>query len=146
MKMCYTWEKEMIMDLKIARRKYHTHKGGALNRGIEWLFTFDSWIKKWEESGKWEQRGHKKGQYCMSRPNDQGPYSPDNVIIKTHQENVIEAKQGKKRGPQSAEWRANNAKANAGRKATNEHRLNISNGVALWHQKRKEQQVGYDSP
>ena len=79
------------MNISAAKKKYASHKWQAKNRNIEWLFTFESWIKMWIESGKWDQRGTKRGQYCMSRPNDQGPYSPENVVIKTHSENVIEA-------------------------------------------------------
>ena len=92
MKMCYTWGKEMIMDLLMAKKRYRTQKAGAKHRNIEWLFTFETWIKIWTESGKWEQRGNKGDQYCMTRPGDIGPYSPDNVVIKTNGENASEAR------------------------------------------------------
>jgi hypothetical protein len=82
---------EIIMDIRSAKRKYASHKGQAKKRNIDWLFTFESWIHMWINSGKWEERGNKGGQYVMSRPGDDGPYSPDNVVIKTSRENVIEA-------------------------------------------------------
>ena len=84
-------DEENIMDIKIAKLRYNQQKAGAKSRGIEWLFTFETWREMWEKSGKWEQRGAGKGKYVMSRPGDKGPYSPDNVVIKTHSENVIEA-------------------------------------------------------
>ena len=79
------------MDIRLAKRKYASHKWQAKNRNIDWLFTFENWIKMWINSGKWEERGNKGHQYCMARKGDQGPYSPDNVIIKTTEENKREA-------------------------------------------------------
>jgi hypothetical protein len=60
---------------------YNQHKQSAKRRGIAWEFTYETWWKVWEDSGKWEQRGCKAGQYCMRRKDDVGPYSPDNVFI-----------------------------------------------------------------
>ena len=141
-------DEENIMDLKSARKKYASHKWQAKNRKVEWLFTFDTWIKKWEESGKWEQRGHKKGQYCMSRPNDQGPYSPENVIIKTHSENVIEAhKVGSAKKPPSQKgkkWSDSRRKNHDISKInTPERAEKIRQSIILWHQKRKAELNGY---
>ena len=79
------------MDLLQMRRRYHSHKSNATYRGIDWLFTFEAWVKVWVDSGKWEHRGNRKGQYCMARKGDQGPYSPENVVIKTTEENKREA-------------------------------------------------------
>lgn len=70
---------------------YVTQRGNAKYRGIPWLFTFDSWLLVWEASGHWEDRGVKRGQYVMSRFGDVGPYSPENVEIKTASENCSEA-------------------------------------------------------
>lgn len=81
----------------IRRSKYATHKGGAVSRGIPWEFTFDTWWELWERSGKWDQRGNKHGQYCMSRYGDVGPYSPSNVFIQTRDDNIKDAHIGSKR-------------------------------------------------
>ena len=82
----------MDTRLGISRTKlndiYHIQKRHAKNRGIEWLFTYESWIKVWEDSGKFHLRGCRVGQYVMARKGpDIGPYSPDNVEIKTCSEN-----------------------------------------------------------
>lgn len=71
---------------------YQRQKDTAKQRGIEWRFTFASWWRMWEESGKWEMRGRTKGMggWEMSRPGDVGPYSPDNVVIVTHRENMAQ--------------------------------------------------------
>jgi hypothetical protein len=82
---------ENIMDLKIAKRKYNVHKGGAKSRDIPFLFTFEEWCNIWEQSGKWEQRGTKKGQYSMSRYGDKGPYAIDNVHVQLTTANTKEA-------------------------------------------------------
>ena len=67
--------------MRKVRARYTQQLCQARNRNIEWLFTFDTWWKMWDESGKWEHRGRKANQYCMARKGDIGPYSPDNVDI-----------------------------------------------------------------
>ena len=63
------------------------HKYNAECRGVEFNFTFDEWVKMWEDSGKWDERGVGPEKYCMARHNDIGPYSIDNVSIQTNKEN-----------------------------------------------------------
>jgi hypothetical protein len=88
-------------EYKRARKAYRTQKCHALKRKdrngnpIEWLFTFDEWIDLWLKSGKWHQRGYRRGQYCMARFGDVGPYAPWNVEIKLHSENVGEGRKGR---------------------------------------------------
>ena len=69
------------VDKNKPQKRYIQQKCQADHRGIGWLFTFDTWWKMWEESGKWNERGRKTGQYCMARKGDIGPYSPENVDI-----------------------------------------------------------------
>ena len=57
-------------QIKKAKAKFSTHKAGAKSRNIPFNFTFDEWLKFWINSGHWEERGNKKGQYVMSRKND----------------------------------------------------------------------------
>ena len=73
--------KELKKKIIKPQTRYIQQKCQADQRKIDWLFTFESWWKMWEESGKWEQRGRKSGQYCMARKGDIGPYSPENVDI-----------------------------------------------------------------
>ena len=70
----------------------------ARKRNVEWLFTFETWWKMWQDSGKWEQRGRKQGQYCMARKGDVGPYSVDNVDIITIIQNSIDANKDRPTG------------------------------------------------
>lgn len=70
--------------------KYIRQRANAQNRGIPWDFTFDSWWKIWQDSGKWEERGNGRFGYCMARINDEGHYCPENVVIKTLQDNTLE--------------------------------------------------------
>lgn len=81
----------MINPPKGARQKYNEHHRNARQRGILWEFSFESWWAVWAASGKWEKRGKKKGCYVMSRPGDRGPYSPTNVAIIEHADNLREA-------------------------------------------------------
>jgi len=50
---------------KTPRYKYTHHRKDARKRGIEWLFTFDTWWNMWQSSGVWDHRGNQKGQFCM---------------------------------------------------------------------------------
>jgi hypothetical protein len=69
---------------------YHWHKYSARNRNIPFLLTFDEWLKEWEDSGHLHERGCRKGQYCMARFGDQGPYAIGNVKIILHTQNIAE--------------------------------------------------------
>jgi len=131
------------------RARYCQQKCAADKRGIEWLFTFETWWKMWEESGKWELRGNKHGQYCMARFNDIGPYSPDNVEIMLATQNSTDGNKGKpgpwlgkkmseeaktamreaalKRAPQSEETRKKKSLAN--KKPWSEARRAAHNGA-----------------
>jgi hypothetical protein len=80
-------------------KKYTDHKSKAKHRGIDFTLTFEEWWNIWEKSGKWEQRGMFKGSYVMSRNNDQGPYSIDNVKIQSVGANNQEAYDCHRAGP-----------------------------------------------
>jgi hypothetical protein len=75
-------------QLKITKNKFNVHKSGAKSRNISFNFTFDEWLNFWIESGHWEERGNKKGQYVMSRKNDIGPYELGNVYIQLGEQNL----------------------------------------------------------
>jgi len=70
--------------------RFLTQKKNAKRRDIEFNLTFDQWWKVWQDSGHWEERGRNRGQYAMTRPGDTGPYSVDNVVIKTVLDNSLE--------------------------------------------------------
>jgi hypothetical protein len=85
-----------FMDLKDARVRYIRQMWNARRRGLEWHFTFESWCEMWQESGHWADRGNHTGAYYMCRKGDVGPYSPQNVEIKTASDNQKEAWQVRK--------------------------------------------------
>lgn len=84
---------------KTILKKYRDHKSKAKHRGIDFTLTFDEWWDIWQKSGKWNQRGMFKGSYVMSRNNDKGPYSVDNVKIQSVGENNQEAYDCHRQGP-----------------------------------------------
>jgi len=63
--------------LKKLRRDYCKQKSNAAKRGIEWQFTFESWVKFWGDDVHKRGTGHDR--LCMQRFHDAGPYHPDNV-------------------------------------------------------------------
>jgi len=81
--------------IKLAKKRYVQQRCVAHKRGIDWLFTFESWWQMWQDSGKWAERGRKLGQYCMARKGDIGPYSPDNVEIVTNSKNSSDGNIGR---------------------------------------------------
>jgi hypothetical protein len=109
--------------MQIERLRYHQQKAQAKGRGIEWKFTFNDWFDIWLASGKWEQRGCKRGQYVMSRYNDIGPYSKDNVFIQLCQLNVIEKQIGKQQSLETVEKRVSKLR---GREHSAETRVKMS--------------------
>ena len=83
------------IDMKKVKRAYIDQRAGARKRNIPFLLTFDQWLNWWINSGHLDQRGSKRGQYCMCRFNDTGPYSLDNIYCDTHANNTIFAHKGK---------------------------------------------------
>jgi hypothetical protein len=80
-------------------KRYKGQKKGAKNRGIEFHFTFEDWVKWWEDNlgPSWvELRGNKGDQYCMARFEDKGSYVIGNVKCITMRQNRSEnrAKRG----------------------------------------------------
>lgn len=61
---------------------WRMQRQSAQRRGIEFLFTFEEWVKWWEGNlgPDWmEKRGRHNGQYQMARNGDKGPYVGWNV-------------------------------------------------------------------
>lgn len=79
------------LKLKLMKKAYSRQKSNAKQRNIKWHYTFEEWMYKWLESGKWEQRGRLKNQYVMCRYRDEGPYSYYNTKIDTADNNNKEA-------------------------------------------------------
>jgi hypothetical protein len=77
------------------RYAYKTHKAAAKQRNIPFLLTFEDWWDIWQQSGKWEHRGARRGEYCMARFGDIGAYARNNVKICLAADNVREAHLGK---------------------------------------------------
>lgn len=90
----------MDQILKIAKQRYNEQKWRATSRKIPFELTFEQWWGLWQQSGKWDQRGCKKGHYVMSRIGDTGAYSIDNVFIQLHQNNAKDGQLGKTLSPE----------------------------------------------
>ena len=91
------------MDTKKALAAYNLHKKHCIEKQrldrngqlIEMRLSFEEWCKVWLDSGKWELRGNKKGQYCMSRVEDIGHYEVGNVFIQLASDNVRQGQLGR---------------------------------------------------
>lgn len=69
---------------------YLDQKKRALHRGLEWHFTYESWVNWWLRhlGPDWFQlRGVRKYDFCMARKGDSGHYTEDNVERITNGEN-----------------------------------------------------------
>lgn len=70
-------------------RRYHEHRFNTKKRGgIGWEITFPEWARIWIDSGRWDERGVRRGCYCMARHGDVGPYRVGNVSIQLSIENT----------------------------------------------------------
>lgn len=85
-----------VIDMKDARHKFDMQVWHAKCRGIDFLISFEDWLDLWISSGHWEQRGRNKGQYCMSRVGDIGPYQVGNVFIQSNSQNSKDVWTGRK--------------------------------------------------
>jgi hypothetical protein len=83
-----------------ARSCYTQQKANATGRGIEFRLTFDEWMAVWAQSGRWSERGKRRGQFVMCRVGDTGVYEVGNVFIGPTQENVGVAHRGKPKSPE----------------------------------------------
>lgn len=72
-------------------RAYMQQRKSAIARNVGWEITFAEWCQIWDESGKWEQRGRGKGDYCMARYGDSGPYKIGNIYIASCVENISDS-------------------------------------------------------
>jgi len=117
------------------KQRFRQQRQMASKRGIEFKLSFEQWWDIWQQSGHWEERGRKIGQYCMSRVGDLGAYEIDNVFIQLSRANVSQAQQGRispKRGrttrPQTAEEKLKNSLAHLGKPKgpmTEEHKQKL---------------------
>lgn len=139
-------------DWRAANREksaYQSQKNKATSRGVPFLLTFDEWWAIWDESGKWDQRGCRRGQYVMARFGDAGAYERGNVRICTAAENRIdwgmslskETRQQMSRA-QKARWQENPwdiaaLESARGKPASSETRQKMSHAQKIAWGKRK---------
>jgi hypothetical protein len=76
--------------LRKAKDQFFNQRCAARYRRIKWKMTFEEWWKIWSDSGHWEKRGRRVGQYVMARFGDKGPYSVENVKIMRAEANIQE--------------------------------------------------------
>lgn len=63
------------------KRAYLDNKSHAQARAIDFLLSYEDFLELWLVSGKWEQRGRRRGQFQLCRYGDSGPYSSRNCYI-----------------------------------------------------------------
>lgn len=83
------------------KHKYHVQKINAKARGIEWQFTYDTWVDWWGKDIT--NRGRTVGKLVMARHNDTGPYHPGNVSKLTNSKNTQDALLGKSKSDKHSE-------------------------------------------
>ena len=84
----------MLTDKKL----FTSHKNHSKCRGISFEFTFEEWIKWWENAlgTEWRiLRGKNKGKYVMARIGDVGSYSSNNVECMLHEQNCKDRRENK---------------------------------------------------
>lgn len=78
-----------------ARRAYTQQKNNAKARGIDWQFTFETWLSWW--GADIGNRGVRAWNLQMQRIADAGPYHPDNVRKGHPRGNIATAKKVQRR-------------------------------------------------
>lgn len=132
-----------MQQLKIA---FIDQRRRAIERGVEFLFTFEQWLKIWQDSGHLHERGCHRGQYCMARYGDVGPYAIENVRIITNLENhheyhignkhleetkrkIAESNKGIKKRARTEEEKAQISERFKGKKFSEQHKAKISKAL-----------------
>jgi hypothetical protein len=90
---------DMLNDEKLYR-DYGIHFRNSKRRGIEFDMSYEEWLLVWTASGKLHLRGRQPGQYCMSRFNDTGGYTVENVEIISIEQNTYDRHAGRSKSPE----------------------------------------------
>lgn len=102
------------MNIKKIKVAYYTQRYSAIqSRNIAWEFNFETWMAWW--GADIQNRGRGKGKLQMGRIGDTGPYSPNNCIKITHEQNSIDGSLGKKLPPRSDTHKKNLSIAHKGK-------------------------------
>jgi hypothetical protein len=110
--------------------EYLVHRGHAKRRGIDFLLSYEEWFQIWQESGHLHERGYRKGQYCMARFGDVGPYVVGNVHIILHADNSREGHTEENANKRIAATKEANARRVYKKfKLTEEQKAKISKGL-----------------
>lgn len=107
-------------DLAKRREQFELQRGNVLKgrldaegKPIEFRLTFEQWNAIWDDSGKYQERGRRRGQYCMARFNDLGHYEVGNVFIQLHSDNVAQGN-ARKAGTKARQGKTEDAKRRIG--------------------------------
>lgn len=80
----------MDKDCPIVKMAYDNFKNGSDTRDLSPM-PFNDWFILWSESGKWEQKGTRKGEYCLGRIDKDKLFTKDNSKVMTNAENKKQA-------------------------------------------------------
>lgn len=111
------------MNIQDALKKYKDQRNNANKRNVPFNISFEDWCEIWLQSGHWEERGRKKGQYVMCRKNDSGAYDKNNVYIDKTENNISLGSKGRIVSPEHLE---KNRQAQLGKKRSLETRKKLS--------------------
>ena len=86
-----SWNEYIVLRaMKGPTIAFSQQRNNAAIRGIRWELNLWQWWSVWKQSGHWEDRGRKSGQYVMCRKGDKGAYKTGNVYISTCNDNCKE--------------------------------------------------------
>lgn len=123
------------LDYPSFRKAFHNHRSNAKFRGIGFELAFEHWLKIWLDSGHLAERGNKRGQYCMARFGDKGPYAVGNVKIITMEENRSEQVVSDVQRAEHSQWMMGNqnvaeyARSDEGRAAMSQRSIGKQYGL-----------------
>lgn len=85
----------MPLKWKTAKKLFLQKRLGARRLRIKFKLTYEQWEFLWQRelgAGWLQLHGQRRGQYCLARFGDRGPYALGNVKIILSTENVREGK------------------------------------------------------
>lgn len=77
--------------MKSYRIAFNNMRSRARQRSIEFRMSYEEWLKVWQDSGHFHERGRGGKNYVMARHGDKGAYEVGNVYICTGRQNAADA-------------------------------------------------------
>lgn len=126
-------------------RRFQKSRINSFHREIEFLLTFEEWLKIWMDSGHLQDSGRGKEKFCMARYGDKGSYIVGNVRICTNRENQDELLANPEKLIEIGSGMRGKKHRISSRKKMSRSKLGNKNALGMKHSEETRQLIGNKS-